>query len=164
MDRRSTDSNAPCVGPWEREPPGTRRRSSARVKPWLKEGVAWRLGDAPDSRLVEELGAADFAVANNFLCHMDVPAAERCLRNLARLVKPDSYLFVSGVDLNVRTKVGWILAGSPWWSFWPRSTTATPWCSLAGPANGGGLEPLDRKRPDWQTRYASVFRVREAPR
>ena len=30
------------------------------------------------------------------------------------------------------------------------------------PLHWWGLEPLDRRRPDWQTRYASVFRVREA--
>jgi 2-polyprenyl-3-methyl-5-hydroxy-6-metoxy-1,4-benzoquinol methylase len=50
-------------------------------------------------------------VANRFLCHMEPAAAERCLRNIARLVKPGGYLFVSGVDLDVRTRVargmGW---------------------------------------------------------
>ena len=71
----------------------------ARVKPWLREGIRWRLGDASDPRLVEELGAMDLVVANNFLCHMDAPSAERCLRNLARLANADGYLFVSGVDL-----------------------------------------------------------------
>jgi hypothetical protein len=50
-------------------------------------------------------------VANRFLCHMHPEEAEECLCNLARLVKPGGYLFVSGVDLGVRTKVarelGW---------------------------------------------------------
>ena len=45
----------------------------ARVKPWLREGITWRVGDASDPRLVEELGAKDLVVANNFLCHMDAP-------------------------------------------------------------------------------------------
>ena len=43
----------------------------ASVKPWLREGIAWRLGDASDPRLVDELGTKDLVVANNFLCHMD---------------------------------------------------------------------------------------------
>src|SRR5262249_25624362 len=42
----------------------------AHVKPWLREGITWRLGDAADPGLVEELGPKDLVVANNFLCHM----------------------------------------------------------------------------------------------
>jgi hypothetical protein len=37
--------------------------------------------------------------------HMNASEAERCLRNIARLVTPLGYLFVSGVDLNILTKV-----------------------------------------------------------
>ena len=44
-------------------------------------------------------------MANNFLCHMDASVAVRCLRNIARFVRPDGYLFVSGIDLDIRTKV-----------------------------------------------------------
>ena len=29
----------------------------------------------------------DIVIANNFLCHMEAADAERCLRNIARLVK-----------------------------------------------------------------------------
>ena len=44
--------------------------------------------------------------ANNFLCHMYPADAERCLRNIARdgPSREDS-LFVSGIDLDVRTRV-----------------------------------------------------------
>ena len=136
----------------------------ARVKPWLREGVAWRLGDASDPRLVEELGTADFVVANNFLCHMDASGAERCLRNLAGLVKPDSYLFVSGVDLNVRTKVALDLGWEPVVELLAEIHDGDPLVRADWPSEWWGLEPLDRKRPNWQTRYAAVFRVREAPR
>ena len=45
----------------------------AQVKAWLREGITWRLGDAADPGLVEELGPKDLVVANNFLCHMDAP-------------------------------------------------------------------------------------------
>jgi hypothetical protein len=58
-----------------------------------------------------DIGPQDMVVASNFLCHMEPPAAENCLRNIAGLVKRGGYLFVSGVDLEVRAKVarelGW---------------------------------------------------------
>src|SRR5262245_35474996 len=85
--------------------------SEAKIKPWLKEGITWRSGDANDPAFVEAAGLQDIVVANRFLCHMRPQTAESCLRNVARLVKPGGYLFVSGVDLDVRTKVardmGW---------------------------------------------------------
>jgi predicted methyltransferase len=75
----------------------------ARVKSCLKEGIIRAQGDAGDSALIGVLGLQDVVVANRFLCHMESAAAEMCLRNIARLVKPGGYLFVSGVDLDVRT-------------------------------------------------------------
>jgi chemotaxis methyl-accepting protein methylase len=53
----------------------------ARVKPWLREGTTWQLGDASSPELILFLGPQDIVVANNFLCHMEPPAAENCLRN-----------------------------------------------------------------------------------
>jgi chemotaxis methyl-accepting protein methylase len=83
----------------------------ARIKPWLKEGINWIRGDAGDPKLGRLLGPQDMVVANRFLCHMAPAAAEKTLRNIARLVKPGGYLFVSGIDLDVRTRVahemGW---------------------------------------------------------
>ena len=48
-------------------------------------------------------------------CHLriDAEAAEVCMRNIARLVKPGGYLFVSGVDLEVRTRVARSLGWKP---------------------------------------------------
>ena len=40
-------------------------------------------------------------------------SAELCLRNFAPLASPDGYLFVSGVDLDVRTKVALDLGWEP---------------------------------------------------
>ena len=75
------------------------------VKPQFREGISWHLGDAGDPGLADVLGQQDIVVANRFLCHMRPQEAEACLRNLARLVKPGGYLFVSGVDLSVRSEV-----------------------------------------------------------
>jgi hypothetical protein len=81
------------------------------VRPWLKEGVIWLRGDAGDPELVGLLGPQDMVVANRFLCYMEPAAAERCLRKVARLVKSGGCLFVSGIDLDVRTRLaqemGW---------------------------------------------------------
>ena len=64
-------------------------------------------------RFLDELGPQDMVVANNFLCHMDNLMAEKCLRNIARLVSPQGYLFVSGIDLDIRTKVAADLGWNP---------------------------------------------------
>ena len=132
---------------------------NVRVKSWIRKGITWHLGDAEDPEIVNVLGYQDMVVANNFLCHMYPPKAENCLRNIALLVKPGGNLFVSGIDLDVRTKVakdlGWIalsdlleeihegdhiLRGDWPWGYW-------------------GLEPLNKKRRDWKIRYASVFQI-----
>ena len=131
----------------------------ARVKPLLREGVTWRLGDAADPTLIEELGPKDLVVANNFLCHVDAPSAERCLRNLVRLVGTDGYLFVSGVDLNVRTNVAFDLGWEPVPELLAEIHEGDPLVRADWPLHWWGLEPVDRRRHDWQTRYASVFRA-----
>ncbi len=135
--------------------------AQVKVKSWIKEGVMWHLGDAGGLEIRNELGPQDMVVANNFLCHMDPTDAERCLRNVAQLVKPGGYLFVSGVDLDIRTKVASDLRWEPvrdllgdihdgdlsvrgdWpWKYW-------------------GLEPFNKRRHDWKIRYASVFQLGE---
>lgn len=129
----------------------------AQVKPWLREGITWRVGDASDPELVAALGPQDIVVANNFLCHMD---AQRCLRNFARLVAPGGYLFVAGVDLDLRTKVAVELGWKPVEELTAEIHEGDP--SVRGdwwPWEWWALEPLDRKRRDWQMRYASVFQI-----
>src|SRR5258708_29171110 len=83
-----------------------REGDQVRVKPRFREGITWLLGDAGDPGLIDALGLQDIVVANRFLCHMYPKQAEECLRNIARLVKPSGYLFVSGGHLSVRSKVG----------------------------------------------------------
>ena len=55
-----------------------------RVQPWIKEGIVWHRGDVGDPELLKALGPQDIVVANNFLCHMEPPEADRCLRQIAR--------------------------------------------------------------------------------
>jgi SAM-dependent methyltransferase len=126
------------------------------VKPWIKEGMKWRVADAGEPETLDLLGSQDMVVANNFLCHMDPPEAERSLRNIARLVSPGGHLFVSGIDLDVRTKVALALGWNPVQELLEEIHDADPsWW----PFHYGGLEPLNKRRPDWRVRYAAAFRI-----
>ncbi len=132
-----------------------------QIKAWLREGITWQVGDASDPQLVSVLGSQDLVIANNFLCHMDAPSAEKCLRNLAQLVRPGGYIVVSGVDLDVRTKVALDLRWAPVAELMDEIHDGDVLVRADWPWEWWGLEPLDRRRADWQTRYASVFRIEE---
>jgi len=131
------------------------------IKPWIREGIVWHVGDALDPRILETLGPQDIVVANRFLCHMRPPDAERCIRNIARLVVPGGYLFVSGVDLDVRTKVASDLGWNPVQELLQEIHEGDPSLRVSWPHKYWGLEPIDRRRSDWKIRYASVFQVGE---
>jgi hypothetical protein len=90
---------------------------------------------------------------------MQPPQAEACLRNVARLVKPGGHLFVSGIDLEVRTKVAIELGWTPVRMLLEEIHEGDP--SLRGdwPWRYWGLEPLAKNRRDWSVRYASVFQL-----
>jgi SAM-dependent methyltransferase len=131
----------------------------AKVKSWLREGIRWQLGNAADAKLINILGSQDMVVASNFLCHMARADAEKCLRNIARLVSPSGYLFASGVDLDVRTKVALDLGWEPVRDLIVEIHDGDRSVRADWPWEWWGLEPLNRKRHDWQTRYAAAFRI-----
>jgi chemotaxis methyl-accepting protein methylase len=133
--------------------------NQANVKSWLKEGITWQLRDAADPELVNILGPQDMVVASNFLCHMARADAKRCLGNIARLVSPGGYLFVSGIDLDVRTKVALNLGWEPVRDLIVEIHDGDRCVRADWPWEWWGLEPLNRKRHDWQTRYAAAFRI-----
>ncbi len=133
----------------------------ARIRSWLREGIIWLRGDAGDPELGGILGPQDMVVANRFLCHMKPEAAERCLRNVARLVKPGGYLFVSGIDLDVRTRVSQGLGWKPVTDSIREIHEGDPSLLNGWPLEYWGLEPFCNNRPDWRIRYASVFQIGE---
>jgi CheR methyltransferase, SAM binding domain len=133
----------------------------ASVRPWLREGITWQLGDASSPDLIRILGPQDIVVANNFLCHMEPPAAENCLRNIAGLVDRGGCLFVSGVDLEVRTRVAHELGWRPLPELLEQIHDGDPSVRNDWPWRWWGLEPLNRDRLDWRTRYATVFQVND---
>jgi 2-polyprenyl-3-methyl-5-hydroxy-6-metoxy-1,4-benzoquinol methylase len=109
------------------------------VKPWIREVIKWHVGDVGEPDILDVLGPQDIVLANNFLCHMDNPEAERCLRNLARLVTPNGFLFVSGIKLHVRAKVAEHLGWQP--------------------VQESLEEILNKSTPDWRLRYAAAFQL-----
>jgi chemotaxis methyl-accepting protein methylase len=131
----------------------------ARIKPWLKEGITWSQADATDPELARALGVQDVVVANRFLCHMEPVTAEGCLRNIGRLVKPGGYLFVSGVDLEVRTKVARDLGWRPLMEMMREVHEGDSSLIQGWPLNYWGVEPFCDDRSDWKIRYASVFEI-----
>lgn len=131
----------------------------ARVKPWLQDGITWEVADVSDPRTVRSLGEHDLVVASNFLCHMDDESAERCIRNFAKLIRSGGYIFVSGVDLDVRTRVARELGWEPVAVLREEMHDGDPLVRADWPWRWWGLEPLDRRRGDWETRYASAFQV-----
>lgn len=129
------------------------------VKSWIREGIEWSVGDAGDPSLMNALGPQDMVVANNFLCHMEVPDAEACLRNIARLVKPEGYLFVSGIDLDVRTRVAVDLGWNALEELAEEIHEGDPCMREIWPCHYGALEPLNKRKRDWQIRYAAAFQI-----
>ena len=130
-----------------------------RIKSWLKEGITWHLEDAGSPELLSVLGPQDMVVGNNFLCHMTPPNADRCLRNIARLVTPGGYLFISGIDLDIRTKVALDLGWKPVRDLMEEIHDGDPCVRNDWPWEYWGLEPFDKRRHDWEVRYASVFQL-----
>jgi mannose-6-phosphate isomerase-like protein (cupin superfamily)/SAM-dependent methyltransferase len=129
------------------------------VKSWIKDGIKWQVGDVVGPETIDALGPQDIVIASNFLCHMTPLMAERCLRNIARLVRPYGYLFVSGIDLDVRTKVADDLGWNPVQELLEEIHEGDPCMKTYWPWHYAGLEPLNKKRRDWKRRYAAAFQV-----
>jgi len=135
----------------------TKEGKTLVVQDWVKDAVTWAVGDACSPDLVARFGLQDVVVANNFLFAMSPDRAETCLRNLTRLVAPSGYLVVSGVDLDLRSRIlkelGFLPVTARCEEIHAAEDVHTAW-----PLRFWGLEPIDRAREDWPARYATVFR------
>ena len=135
----------------------------AKIKSWLREGITWQLRDAADPELVNILGPQDMVVASNFLCHMARADAEKCLANIARLlVQEDTFLFQESMD--IRTKVALDLGWEPVRELMVEIHEGDPSVRADWPWQWWGLEPLNRRKHDWQIRYAAVLRIADPER
>lgn len=142
----------------------SRHGDTLHVQAWLKEGVQWWVGDACSTDLAAAFGLQNVVFANNFLFHMDAKRSGSCLRSIARLVAPDGYLVLSGVDLDVRSRIVQELGLVPVTARIQEIYTAEEGMLAAWPFRFWGLEPIDQKRQDWPTRYTTIFRLPGADR
>jgi chemotaxis methyl-accepting protein methylase len=147
------------IGQREIEELFDRDRDVFKVKAWIKDGIEWHVRDAGCPETLEMLGPQHIVIANNFLCHMDAEAAERSLRSIGRLVSPHGYLFVSGIDLDIRTKVALDLGWKPLRELLEEIHEGDPRMARGWPWNYSSLEPLNKTRPDWRLRYATAFQL-----
>jgi SAM-dependent methyltransferase/mannose-6-phosphate isomerase-like protein (cupin superfamily) len=129
------------------------------VKSWIKQGISWHVGDVAEAGIFDVLGPQDIVVANNFICHMDDWMAEKCLRNIARLVSPHGYLFVSGIDLDIRTKVAADLGLNPLQELLEQIHEGDICMKRSWPCHYAGVEPFNKRRQDWRLRYAAAFQL-----
>jgi len=148
---RLTERESREIFSWEGE--------KGTVNAWIREGISWHLGDAADPQLIEMLGRQDIVLANNFLCHMEPVLADKCLRNIARLLVAGGHLVVLGVDLDVRARVARELGWQPVADLVREIHDGDPSVRGDWPWAWWGLEPLDDRRRDWLLRYAVVYRL-----
>ncbi len=130
-----------------------------KIKSGIKECIRWHVADARDPDILNVLGPQDIVLANNFLCHMYPVEAETCLRNIGRLVSPGGYLFVSGIDLDIRSKVARDLGWIPVPDFLEEIHDGDTSVRNDWPWKYWGLEPLNKRKRDWRVRYASAFQL-----
>jgi chemotaxis methyl-accepting protein methylase len=130
-----------------------------RVKSCMRSGISWHCADAADRNLVSRLGYHDMVIANRFLCHMRPAAAEFTLRSIAQMVKPGGYLFVSGIDLDVRERVA---IGSNWkpvTELMHEIHEGDPSLRNGWPFDYWAKEPFQPQRKNAAFRYAGAFQV-----
>lgn len=130
-----------------------------KVKSWIKDGITWLCADAGDPELLSVLLPQDIIIANRFLCHMEPTTAERILRNVSRVAKPGGYLFVSGVDLDVRMRVAVDMKWKAVTELIEEVHDGDPSIRDGWPFEYWAKEPLDSKRSDATIRYASAFQT-----
>ena len=111
----------------------------ARIKPWLREGITWQLGDASSPELANVLGPQDIVVANNFLCHME-PRLQKIVCGISEVswIAGDTCSFPA---LTLRFEQKWrvSLGGDPCRSCSSKFTMGILLCAVTGPCGGAGL-------------------------
>lgn len=130
-----------------------------RVQDWLRDGVTWRVGNVCSPDLAATLGPHDIVLANNFLFHMPPERSAACLKNIARVLAPNGYLFIWGVDRDVRLQVVRDLGLTPVASRLAEIYSADDSALKAWPLLYWGVEPMSRGRRDWPIRYTTIFRL-----
>lgn len=72
------------------------------VKPAIRERVSFEQADLLDPHLVERFAEADIVLLQNVLFHMPSGMARRVLQSVSRLVARGGFLFLDGMELDMR--------------------------------------------------------------
>ncbi len=72
------------------------------VKPEIRAMVSFEQADLLSPRLADQFAPADIVFAQNVLFHMPPPLARKAFAAIARLLRPDSVLFIDGMELDMR--------------------------------------------------------------
>lgn len=134
-----------------------------RVRGEIATGTSWRVDSIFNPSLKEIIGEQDIVFASNVLIHFSDKEAAESFRNIASVVRSGGYLFVWGMDLDVRAQESKALGFSPVRSNIEEVHSADEAALRIYPWKWWGLEPLDKSRKDWVRRYTTVFRNAETP-
>jgi len=132
---------------------------SLKIKKAFMEGIHWRHDDPTREPVKSSLPKQDIVFINRLLFHMSTTEADRCLRAAALLVRPGGYLFVSGVDLDLKSRIAQESGWQPVTNHIEDIHAGDETMLMDWPLERWGLEPLDRQRNDWTLRYCSVFKI-----
>lgn len=131
------------------------------VKPEIRSLVTFAPADALDPRLAAAVGKADIVFAQNFLYHLRPSVCRAAFVNLATLVDSHGVMFLDGMDLGLKTRLVNRFGLLPLdQAIEEIHAEAYRERGASWPGIYWGLEELNRSRPDWKTRYATIF-VRE---
>jgi chemotaxis protein methyltransferase CheR len=140
-----------------------------RVADSIAETCDFAMGDVLDSTFMSALPRADLVLCQNVLIHLTADQNRTAVNNLRPLVAEGGLLVLGGMRLDQRIAVaaeaglepvtenfrsihdGWQDQRRGW-------NDSKPWSR-----NYRDLEPF-QDRPDWQTRYSTIFRVAAAGR
>lgn len=129
------------------------------IKQQFRDQVEWQSADPTREPVLSRIEKQDIVIANRLLFHMPPDEQYRVLQVIADMVRPGGYLFVSGLDLQVRTDLAKKRYWQPVTDNIEAIHSADSSMTRDWPFRYWGLEPFDKKHPDWSIRYCSIFRM-----
>ena len=128
------------------------------VKPAVRVGIQFEVGDVLDRQMIDTLRRADVVVAQNFLFHLSRPDATRAFANLCSLLASRSVLVIDGMDLDLRARLTRQARLEPSSIEFERIHDESRAVRGYGwPSIYWGLEPFNGRRADAVRRYSTIF-------
>ncbi len=84
-----------------------------RVKAEISAPISFAVGDMLDKQFMESLGEVDIVFAQNVLFHLPKPQSREAFKNITRILKRSGYMFINGMDVDMRVKLTKLLKLKP---------------------------------------------------